>query len=258
MVMDMKIFSLGKRVGVGLVLAALASCTASEYKVVSVETRCLPVDSVWDAAPDSAALALLAPYQIDSVMNAVIGQAAVSMDRFRPESPLSNLIADVLRQSAAGVLGRPADVAIMNIGGIRNVLSQGNVTCGDVFEILPFENSLCVLTLKGSVLKQVFANMASRGGEGLSGAQLRISADGKLLDARVGGKPMQDEALYTVSTIDFLAEGNDGLTALRQAQQRQCPPNAVLRDVFMDYVKRETAAGRPLTARIEGRIIVEH
>ena len=107
-------------------------------------------------------------------------------------------------------------------------------------------------------LKQVFANMASRGGEGLSGAQLRISADGKLLDARVGGKPMQDEALYTVSTIDFLAEGNDGLTALRQAQQRQCPPNAVLRDVFMDYVKRETAAGRPLTARIEGRIIVEY
>ena len=175
---------------------------------------------------------------------------AVSMARFRPESPLSNLIADVLRQAAASVLGRPADVGLVNVGGIRNVLTAGNITTQNIYEILPFENSLCVLTLSGADLKELCANIAARGGEGVSGLNLVISADGRLLEARVGGQPVDEGRTYTVGTIDFLAEGNDGMQALTRASQRQCPEGATLRGLFMDYVERQTAAGRKIEARV--------
>lgn len=241
-----------------LLALSLAACRPA-YEVVAVEGGRISVDSTWDAQPDAEAVALLAPYKahVDSIMNAVVGTAALSMDRFRPESPLSNLIADVLRQSADCVLGKPADVGIMNIGGIRNSLTKGDITTANVYEILPFENALCVLTLKGSVLKQLFDNLAARHGEGVSGIHLEITKDGRLLDGSVNGQPVQDDKDYTVATIDYLTEGNDGLTALPLAHEKVCPQGAVLRDLFMDYVKTQAAAGKPVTARIEGRIVVK-
>ena len=122
----------------GLLLACLlvlASCRTG-YEVTKVEARRVAMDSVWDARPCGEALALLAPYKagVDSVMGEVKGVAAVSMDRFRPESPLSNLIADVLRQAAADVLGRPADVGLVNVGGIRNVLTEGDITTQNIYD----------------------------------------------------------------------------------------------------------------------------
>ena len=239
-------------------VCALASCR-TEYEVTKVEGTRVAMDAAWDAEPDKDALALLEPYKagVDSVMGEVKGVAAVSMDRFRPESPLSNLIADVLRQAAASVLGRPVDVGLVNVGGIRNVLTEGNITTQNIYEILPFENSLCVLTLGGADLKELCANIAARGGEGVSGLNLVIDAEGRLLEAKVGGQAIDEGRTYTVGTIDFLAEGNDGMAALTRASQRQCPEGATLRGLFMDYVEREAAAGRKIEARIEGRVVMK-
>jgi 2',3'-cyclic-nucleotide 2'-phosphodiesterase (5'-nucleotidase family) len=237
----------------------LTSCHTS-YEVVKAEGDRIPMDSTWDAAPDAEAVALLAPYKakIDSVMYSVVGTAEMSMDRYRPESLLSNLVADVLREAAVGVQGKPADMGLVNVGGIRNVLTEGPITTENIYEILPFENSLCILTMKGSAMKQLFENIAVRGGEGVSGIQLEISKDGKLLQATIGGKPVADEQVYTVATIDYLADGNDGMTAFLQADKRECPEGATLRGLFMDYVKQQTAAGKKITSRMEGRVIIKN
>ena len=208
------------------------------------------MNSVWDAEPDAEAVALLATYKarMDSVMYHVVGTAEMSMDRFRPESLLSNLIADVLREAAVEVLGKPADMGLINIGGIRNSLTEGDITTENIYEILPFENSLCVLTMKGSAMKHLFENIAVRLGEGVSGIQLEISKDGKLLQASIAGKPVE---------IDYLADGNDGMTAFLQADKRECPDGATLRGLFMKYVEKQTAAGKKVTSRMEGRVVVK-
>lgn len=235
--------------------SSLTACHPT-YEVTKVVGKSVAIDSQLDAEPDSDALALLAPYKqkVDSVMQQVVGVAAHAMDRQRPESPLSNLIADVLRKAAVNILNKEADMGLVNIGGIRTSLNAGNITIENIYEILPFENSLCVLTLKGSVLKLLFENIAAKGGEGVSGIQLGITRNGKILKATVGGKPIEDERYYTVATIDYLAEGNDGMTVLPQAEIYDCPQGATLRSLFMKYVEQETEAGRKLTAHMEGRI----
>lgn len=240
------------------VVLLLTSCHTS-YVVTNVEGGRVAIDSTWDAEPDAEAVALLAPYKakIDSVMYSVVGTAEISMDRARPESLLSNLIADVLREAATEVQDKPADMGLINIGGIRTSLTEGAITTENIFEILPFENSLCVLTMKGSAMKHLFENIAARFGEGVSGIQLKVSKDGKLLDASIGGKPVVDDKIYTVATIDYLADGNDGMTAFMQADNRVCPEGATLRGLFMKYVERQTAAGKKITSRMEDRVTIE-
>lgn len=239
-------------------LCGLTACQ-STYKVTSATGRRIPINATLDEAPDSGAIALLAPFKqkVDSVMARPLGEAAEDMERDRPEGALSRLVADVLREAATEVLGHPADVAFMNAGGMRISLSKGTISYGTALEILPFDNSLCVLTMKGSALLAVFDNVANLKGNGLSGASLYVTADRKARDVRVGGQPIDPERLYTVATIDYLADGNDGMEGLIQYEERICPPKRTLRDLFIEYVERETAAGRAIKAPAPGRIIVE-
>ena len=61
---------------------------------------------------------------------------------------------------------------------------------------------------------------------------------------------------YTVATIDYLADGNDGLTPLANADKRECPDGMTLRGLFLDYVRQQTAAGKKITSKLDGRITV--
>ncbi len=217
------------------------------------------MDAGWDADPDPEVLAILAPYKavVDSIMTPVVGRSALDMSADRPESLLSNLIADVLREAAIPYLGHPADVAVVNMGGLRSSLSAGDITYGDIYEILPFENSLCLLTLTGSTLKQLMENIALAGGEGISNARLVITSDGQLVSATVGGADIADERRYVVATLDYLAEGNDKLSAFRQSEGRICPEQATIRDIFLRYVQLLAESGQEVTSRVDGRITIQ-
>ena len=244
--------------GIGLLLCAslLWSGCRSHYVVTDVQSSRVAIDASLDAAQSQDALNLIAPYRksIDSVMNSVIGQVELSMDRKRPECLLGNLVAEVLRQYAARVLGKPVDMGLMNIGGLRADVSAGNFTVGNAYELLPFENSLCVLTLKGSDMKELMANIAARGGEGISGATMVFNSKMELVEATIQGEPIDDNRLYSLGTIDYLAEGNDGLHALPKAVKRECPEGMTLRSLFIDYVTEQTKQGKVITSKLDGRV----
>lgn len=236
-------------------LGALASCS-SGYSLVEVDGGRIPVTAVYEEYPDAEAENILRSYKqkVDSMMLPVIGHSAATLIAERPESPLSNLIADVLRKSAASVIGKEADVAVMNMGGIRNALPEGEITFGTIYEIAPFENALCVLTMDGATLTKLFEQIAAVHGEGLSGAELAISQDGKLVEARVSGALVNPQKDYVVATIDYLAEGNDKMSAFREAKSKTQPKGMLLRDLLLDYVKQMKAKGKAINAKTEGRI----
>jgi len=236
-------------------LLFLGGCK-SHYVVTDVQSSRIAIDASLDAIQSQEALQLIAPYRakIDSMMNTVLGQSEMAMDRKRPECLLGNLVAEVLRQSAARVLGQPADMGLINIGGLRSDLGQGDITVSNAFEVLPFENSLCVLTLKGSDLKELMSNIAIRGGEGISGATLVFNSKNEVVKATIQGQPIDDNRTYTIGSIDYLSEGNDGLQALTKAIKKDCPDGLTLRGLFIDYVSEQTKQGKKITSQLDGRI----
>lgn len=239
---------------------SMAAC-ASHYTISSIQYERIVIDNRYDAQPDKAAVDFLAPYKhtVDSIMGPVVGMVAHNMDAYRPESELSNLLSDILLWAGKNYNEQPV-LAIYNVGGIRSALTKGKVTYGDLLAIAPFENKICFLTLSGEDLTELFGQIASRGGEGVSrGVELVITDDGKLLSARLNGKEIDPKANYRISTIDYLAQGNDGFQAFKKAKNLNAPTEDSnnSRFIIMNYFKEKAAKGEAVSAKIEGRIVVK-
>jgi 2',3'-cyclic-nucleotide 2'-phosphodiesterase (5'-nucleotidase family) len=129
-------------------------------------------------------------------------------------SALGNLLTDLMRERTQ------ADVALYNAGGLRADLPAGTVTRADVTSALPFNNRVVVLRLNGAAVRAALEQGLSEehGMVQQSGMVVRFDprapSGHRLVSATVDGRPLADEAIYRVATIDFLAQGGDGYSSL--------------------------------------------
>lgn len=247
-----------KRFTLAAVALSFATVGFSQnYTLKSINAQRIEVTRAYDLHPDAEALAIVAPYKqgVDSIMLPVIGVCDGKMDAQRPESPLSNLFADILRESSKKY-GKKADIGICNMGGLRASLPEGNVNVGNIMAIAPFENRFCLLTMRGSDLLSLFQEIAKNQGEGISGATLQITSDGKLLSAQVGGKNIQPKRIYRIATLDYLAEGNDGMVSFQKSLTKDIK-DILVRDIYMNHIRALSQQGKTLSAKVEGRILID-
>lgn len=237
------------------------SCTGGRHSVVQVSGTRLLVDAQYDNRESEEIKAFIAPYQeqVNKLMSPVVGHSSEYMSAERPESLLSNLLADILKWSGTRY-GENIDFAVYNMGGIRASLAKGNVTYGDVLDMAPFENKLCFLTLKGSEVLTLFRQMATTGGEAVSkGVQIVITADGKLLSAKLNGEEIDASRPYRIATLDYLSQGNDKMEAFKQSYDLRLltEKGSSVRDVIVAYMQEKLANNEELKSAIEGRIVVK-
>ena len=194
--------------------------------------------------------------KIDSIKSPVLGEAAMALEKYIPESPLMNFAADALMKMAQRHSTQKVDIALTNKGGLRSNITAGTITFGDVYNVFTFDNRLAFLTLNGEQLLQLCGEIAAAGGEAISGMRLVITKEGKLVDATVAGKPIDPQATYRIATLDYLAQGNDNLTTLAQGQDLDVTGH-LLRDLMVEYIKGQTAKGEKISAKCDGRITIK-
>ncbi len=246
---------------IATLLLLVFSCS-SHYELTSVSRSRILIDSSYDEPEDAQAAAFMAPYKhkVDSIMSPVVGRVARYMWAEKPESNLSNLVADILVWAGKNYNESPS-FGVYNMGGIRAALSEGDVTYGDILAVAPFENKICFLDLTGSDVLDLFRQIAHNRGEGVShGVRLQISRSGELLSASLNGEEVRPDSTYRVSSIDFLVQGNDNLTAFKRKTNLNSPQDSCnnLRFVIMDYFREKQSQGIVVDSEVEGRIkIVE-
>jgi 5'-nucleotidase/UDP-sugar diphosphatase len=213
--------------------------------------------------------ALLAYAQpVMALMGQVIAEAKVDLVGERAivrkrESNLGNLIADgmVWKTKGAGV-----QIALQNGGGIRASIPKGPITVGKVYEVLPFGNTLVVMDLKGKEILAALENGVSQWEQG-AGRFLQVSglryafdlarpAGSRVVRVEVktekGFAPLDLEATYRVVVNNFIANGGDGFTVLKEAQGYRVDTGFSDAESFMDYLKEL----KVVEAQVEGRIEV--
>ena len=246
-----------------LLLSALllGSACQSHYEVASIQRSRILIDSRYDSQPDQKAAEFLKPYKhvVDSVMGPVVGRSAKYMTAQRPEGTLSNLLSDILVWAAKDYNEKP-DFGMYNMGGVRADLPKGDVTYGDVLDIAPFENKIAFGTLTGAEVLELFGQMASVGGEGVSSSvRMVITKDGRLESATINGEPVDPAKNYRLTTIDYLLGGTDKLEALKKCRDINAPKDVSnnSRFIIMNYFRYMQKQGKEVDAQIEGRVVVK-
>ena len=220
------------------------------------------IDASIPADPDVEKM--LAPYSAKvRALSLVIGR----LERPLKKEPvgaglLGNFVTDGIRTYAETKLGKPVTLTIMNAGGLRkNEIAAGELRVSDIFELLPFENALVAVELRGADLLKLLSPLVR---DAQSGARLRFKwndqnrpefLSGKLLDENGHEQEIDPNKLYTVVTIDYLLKVGGGAYAPLKEAKSSTPLNITLRDAVMEYVKSETAAGRVIRPHADNRYV---
>ena len=236
----------------------LMACTQLKWTVTEATGTKIPLDTATEQFADDSFKAFLEPYkvQLEKEMNEVIGYAVQDLRIHGPESLLSNFSADVYRDVAATQIQSSVDIAIVNLKGLRAQIPAGDITVSRIFELMPFENELVVLWMKGEELMSLFDFFASIGGEGVSGMKMGLR-DGKAVEVTIGGEALDKNKVYVVATNDYLAEGNDGMVQLKKAVKR-VNTGIKIRDMLIEFIRNETEAGRKINPKLDGRVYSEN
>lgn len=248
--------------------AAIEPCQAtpapakSGPQKVSEQASLLPVD---DSVPaDKDVEKMLAPYS-EKVreLSKVIGRLEGNLSKTGVGGgSLGYFVTNGIRAQAEAKLGKPVTLAVMNVGGLRkNEISAGELKASDIFELLPFENALVALELTGTQLAQLLQVVPR---DAQAGARIEFKwndrnraefISGKLVDASGKEQDVDPQKIYTVVTIDYLLQVGGGPYAILKEAKSTTPLNITLRDAILNYVKSETAAGRPIRSVVDNRFV---
>ncbi len=210
----------------------------------------LQQDEFW---PDDQVLKFIKKQQAvyEKGFKDIIGETRTSLTRSSlGESPMNNLITDVLRERAG------ADFSFMNYGGIRADLKVGPLTREDIFRVLPFGNEIVSFEAPGRLIKEILERKVAGGRRGLaiSGAKVVINKslpDGqRVVSVEINGALLDPQRIYRLATSDYLMEGNSGLSMLREIPREEVAFHGLLlREAVIEYIREHS----PLKIKLDGR-----
>jgi len=237
-------------------LVPLLFACSSGVKVSSIQTSSIQVNA--NNAEDEAIKNMIEPYKsvLDNEMNEVLVKSTAEAVKGQPESSLGNLIADITLHECNQILQKKnlplADICMLNNGGLRTSLPEGNITVGKIFELMPFENDMVVLTLSGSKARGLMNYIAKSNGQPVSGLSMNIINE-KPKQVMIGGQEFDSLKTYRIVTTDYLASGGDKMRFFSEPISYQSL-NTKLRDAIMNYMRNENKKGNMLTPKADGRI----
>lgn len=152
---------------------------------------------------------------LDSIMNEVIGYNESFMEKGQPESELGNFVCDLIWMGIDSIIPDSLSsypmMVLMNNGGLRAPLPKGEISVGDVFRLMPFDNAMVILKLNGEEMNCLLKFIVGKGGMPVSGLKMSIK-DTLPSSVLLEGTPFNKHNTYLVATSDYLANGGDNIT----------------------------------------------
>ncbi len=230
----------------------LAACKTVTYHA-DTDVQYIETNSFYPA--DKKIEALIAPYseQLSEKMDVSLGQLTEELVKDRPNSNLGNWFTDILLEEANGMFFKASDISIQNYGGLRvPSLAKGELTVRDIYELMPFDNTLVTVDIPGAVLQQLLDQNAQSNGWPISHTLNYKIKGRKAVDITIHGKPMNKEKIYRLAIPDYVANGGDSSEILKTYPQEDS--GVFIRDILIEHLLQLKAENKPIKVDNSKRI----
>ena len=203
----------------------------------------------------------IVPYKknVDAQMDDVLSYSPVDYDKKNGvlNTAIGNMMADVTLKLSNPIYntrtGNNIDFVLLNHGGIRSIISKGDITLRSAYNIMPFENSIVVCQLKGSDLKELIDYLIlNKKAHPVSGISIVLDENYSLLDVTINGEKIDQEKVYHVATSDYLLKGGDQMNFFEKSK-KNITLDYKIRNILIDYFK----AVDTVSFKIDNRFIIK-
>lgn len=225
----------------GIAFVALTSCKTTALQMANVQPqKNISINN--ELKNDEEFAKFITPYKtkLDKEMNQKISYTAVDLTKQGDNSNLGNLLADYTFDGAniwaKANLNKNVDAALINIGGIRTTIGKGDITLKNIFEVMPFENEVIIVKMKGSDLQGLYDYYAkNKVNNPVSHLYIETNND-ILTKTLIDGKEVNPTQDYYIATSDYLALGGDNMKFFMKGES--IPTGIKLRELFIEYFKK--------------------
>lgn len=188
----------------------------------------------------------IAPYRlkVNENLDEVISYATDTYSKRDGElnTAIGNFMADLVFEEANPIFksrtGKEIDMVLLNHGGIRAIISKGPITQRTAFEVMPFENSIVIVELKGTHVNELVSYLeAAKRAHPIAGLKLTLGPDDKMVEATINGQPIDTSKTYNVATNDYLYYGGDRMTFLAKTDTLHILDYKI-RNAMIDHFKK--------------------
>ena len=237
----------------GFVAITLISCRAP-LAVAKVDVQ-KNISIAENLPEDQTFKKTIEPYkmELEGKMNTKLSHTSVDLTKSGDNSNLGNLLADYTFEGAdvwAKNNGIPGgiDGAVINIGGIRTTIAKGDIVTRQIYEVMPFENEVMIMKMKGSNLQGLF-DYYLKTQKNNPVSHITIETDGdKILKQLINGKEVDPAKTYYIATSDYLALGGDNMEYFKKGEM--IPTGIKLRDLFLEKFKANPEVTVPTDVRL--------
>ena len=236
-----------KQILLVFLLTSFFSCQQGKPHLSRIEGKKIEItDSLGiDRAIDS----FIVPYRkhVNKDLDSVISYSIDTYTKNDGElnTAIGNLIADLTYELANPIFnsrtGKNIDMVMLNHGGIRAILSKGDITKRTAYEIMPFENSLVVVQLKGkNILGAVDYLVKAKRAHPICGLRIVVDNNYNLKEATLNGQRIDTAKTYYAATNDYLYNGGDHMDFFKP-NDTVYVLNYKVRSAILDYfMKKDT------------------
>jgi 5'-nucleotidase len=220
------------------------SCKGNSIETAQIKAERIPIDKSINGDPEIERF--IAPYKkhLNKTLDSTLAYNPKSMLKSQGDlnTAIGNLMADIVMEQANPILvnrtGKEIDMVLLNHGGIRSGLNQGNITTRSAYALMPFENEIVVAELSGEKIVEMLTYLEqAKTAHPVSGVRIEMDQNYKVTRATINGKKIDKEKTYFVATSDYLQQGGDNMSffkdpiALHQVDYK-------LRNAIIDYFKK--------------------
>nr|WP_303318979.1 5'-nucleotidase [Flavivirga sp. MEBiC07777] len=223
---------------------SLFNCKQAKFELAKIEGEQIQITDTLIA--DSEIEAFITPYR-NNILKDLDSVLAYSANTYSKNdgalnTALGNFMADAVYSEANPIFkkrtGKNIDMVLLNHGGIRSILSQGNITKRTAYQLMPFENSIVVVALKKKQIDSLINYLIrKKRPHPISKLKLTINRNDKIVNVKIKDKNIKPDKIYYVATNDYLYNGGDNMTFFKTNDSLYVL-NYKVRNALIDHFKR--------------------
>jgi 5'-nucleotidase len=240
-----------------LLFLSIISCKQNPTNLTRIEGKLIPVDIKINL--DSETTNFILPYKdsLDSKMSKVLAYSPTDLLKIREKSEtnIGNFMADLCYKQGNKIFNKKTnkniDFVLLNFGGIRTDIPQGDVTVGNAYELMPFENNMVVAELTYQKIQELVIYLSKAQNAHPISKQLQLKFIGNSIESvLLNGKILNKNHNYYVLTSDYLQNGGNWMVFFKD------PISLVnldykIRTAILDELKEIDT----IRAKIDGRMM---